>query len=146
MSFAKLRAGLNYQATVIMSGLEDRAQTYAAPPSNPALLVIQSAADQCDPIRNAVKLYGDIAQSNKWFLELRTAHHLPPFDGADVPAFTVVAATSTRFFRISLHGAIFTTSLFTYGNQHPNVARMFSSGRGPSLSNQPDLPENCGPN
>jgi len=146
VSFAALRAGINYQATVIMSGMENRAQTYSASSSNPALLVIQSATDQCDPLRNAVKLYGDVVQSNKWFLELRTAHHLPPFDGADVPAFTVVAAISTRFFRISLQGVVFTTSLFTYGNQHLAVARIFSGGRGPTLSNQPNLPENCGPN
>lgn len=146
VSFAALRAGISYQATVIMSGLEDRAQTYSAASSNPALLVIQSAADQCDPIRNAVRLYGDITQSNKWFLELRTAHHLPPFDGADVPAFTVVAATSTRFLRTYLQSAAFATSLFTFANQYPNIARMFTGGRGPSLSNQPILPENCGPN
>jgi len=45
--------------------------------------VVQSLADQCNPMRFGVQLYDGIHQSNKWFLELQTAHHLPPFDGVD---------------------------------------------------------------
>jgi hypothetical protein len=146
VSYASLRAGLDYRAVVIMSAEEDRAQSYASEASDPALLVIQSAADQCNPIRNSVKLYGDIHQSNKWFLELRTAHHLPPFDGADVAAFRVVADSSTRFYRTSLQGATPAISLFHYGNESPQVARMFSGGNGPNLTNAPNIPESCGPN
>jgi hypothetical protein len=93
-----------------------------------------------------VKLYGDIHQSNKWFLELRTAHHLPPFDGADVPAFRVVADSSTRFYRTSLQGATPAISLFDYGNESSQVARMFSGGNGPNLTNASNIPESCGPN
>ena len=143
VSFASLRAGLNFRAVAILSGEEDRAQRYAPPASDPALLVIQSAADQCNPIRNSVKLYDDIHQSNKWFLELLTAHHLPPFDGADATAFPVVAATSTRFFRVALQGANPTVSLVVYGNEHPSVAAMFASGASPTLSNA-TLPVICG--
>ena len=146
VAYASPRAGLDFRAVVIMSGEEDRAQIYATEASNPALLVIQSAADQCNPIRNSVKLYGDIHQSNKWFLELRTAHHLPPFDGADVPAFRVVADSSTRFYRTSLQGVIPAISLFDYGNESSQVARMFSGGNGPNLTNAPNIPESCGPN
>jgi hypothetical protein len=145
VSYASLRAGLNYRAVVILSGEEDRAQSYAPPASDPALLVIQSADDQCNPIRNSVKLYDDIHQSNKWFLELLTAHHLPPFDGVDTTAFSVVAATSTRFFRVSLQGVNPTVSLVVYGNEHPSVAEMFTAGAGPTLSNA-TLPESCGRN
>ena len=146
VSYASLRAGLDYRAVVVMSGQEDGAQSYATPASHPALLIIQSAADQCNPIRNDVKLYGDIDQSNKWFLELHSAHHLPPFDGVDVPAFRVVASTSTRFFRIVLQGAALVPGLVAYGNQNPPVAEMFAGDPGPSLRNAPNLPEFCGPN
>lgn len=146
VSYASLRAGLDYGAIVIMSGQEDSSQHYASAASDPALLVIQSAADQCNPIRNAVKLYDDIVQSNKWFLELHSAHHLPPFDGVDVPAFRVVASTSTRFFRIDLQGATPSVGLVAYGNQDPPVAEMFQGDPGPSLRNAPNLLESCGPN
>lgn len=143
VSFASLRAGLDYRAVAILSGEEDSAQAYAPPASDPALLVIQSAGDQCNPIRNAVKLYDDIHQSNKWFLELLTAHHLPPFDGADTASFPVVAATSTRFFRVALDGVNPTVSLVVYGNEHPSVAEMFTVGAHPTLSNA-NLPVSCG--
>ena len=145
VSYASLRAGLDYRAVAILSGEEDSAQSYAPPASDPALLVIQSAADQCNPIRNSVKLYDDIRQSNKWFLELLSAHHLPPFDGVDVPAFRVVAATSTRFFRVSLQGANPPVSLVVFGNEHPSVAEMFTGSPGPTLSNA-TLPVSCGRN
>jgi alpha-beta hydrolase superfamily lysophospholipase len=146
VSYASLRAGLDYRAIVIMSGQEDDTESYATAASDPALLVIQSAADQCNPIHNAVKLYGDADQSNKWFLELHSAHHLPPFDGADVPAFRVVATTSTRFFRINLAGVTPSIGLVAYGNQNPPVAEMFQGEPGPNLNNAPTLPESCGPN
>ncbi|HEV3266924.1 MAG TPA: hypothetical protein VGZ68_00825 [Acidimicrobiales bacterium] len=143
VSYASLRQGLDYRAVAILSGNEDHSQSYASPASDPALLVIQSAADQCNPIRNAVKLYDDVHQSNKWFLELLTAHHLPPFDGVDVPAFQVVAAASTRFFRIALQGINPTVSFIVYGNEHPSVAEMFGAGYAPALSPK-NLPESCG--
>ncbi|HUY16203.1 MAG TPA: hypothetical protein VMV11_01440 [Acidimicrobiales bacterium] len=143
VSFASLRAGLDYRAVTILSGEEDSAQAYASPASEPALLVIQSAADQCNPIRNAVKLYDDIHQSNKWFLELLTAHHLPPFDGVDVPAFHVVAAVSTRFFRVALLGANPVVNFVAFGNEHPTLAKMFSAGYSPTIS-ATTAPGSCG--
>ncbi len=146
VSYASLRAGLNYRAIVVMSGEEDGTQSYAVPASQPAFLNIQSAADQCNPIRNGVKLYNDIVQSNKWFLELHFAHHLPPFDGVDAPAYRVVASTSTRFFRITLQGATLERGLVAYGNQNPPVAEMFNGEPGPSLSRAPKLSVFCGPN
>ncbi len=146
INYANLRTGVDYRAVIILSGAENTAQSYATEASRPDLLVIHSLTDQCNPIRNDVKLYDDIHQPNKWFLELRTAHHLPPFDGADVPAFRVVAATSIRFLQLSLQGAPPSTSLLAYGNEQPSIARMYSNGLGPTLNNPPRLVQSCGPN
>ncbi|HVB51745.1 MAG TPA: hypothetical protein VND89_08440 [Acidimicrobiales bacterium] len=146
ISYASLRAGLNYRAVAILSGEEDTVDSYASEASDPALLVVQSAADQCNPIRVGVKLYDDIHQTNKWFLELRTAHHLPPFDGVNVPAFRVVASTSTRFFRMNLDGATPTEDLTVYGNQRPSVAVMFGGEVRPTVFKASHIPATCGPN
>jgi len=146
ISYASLRAGLNYRAVAILSGVEDKVDVYSSEASDPALLVVQSAADQCNPIRDAVKLFDDIHQTNKWFLELRTAHHLPPFDGVDVPAFQVVASTSTRFFRMNLDGASPTMSLTAYGNQSPRTAVMFGGEVQPTVFKASHIPATCGPN
>jgi hypothetical protein len=145
-SYQELRVGLDYRATVVMSGAEDGVDPYAPLAPNPALLVIQSAADQCNPAREAVKLYSDIHQAEKWFLELRTAHHLPPFDGVDLPAFNVVTRTSTRFFEIMLEGAKPLSGLGAYGYRVPSVAQMFQGGSGPAMPNAPSEPVSCGRN
>ena len=146
VNFASLRSGINYRAVVVLSGAEDTAQSYATEASRPALLVIQSLADRCNPVRNDVKLYDAIDQPNKWFLALRTAHHLPPFDGADASAFRVVAATSIRFLQMSLQAQTPSVSLLAYGNEHPSVARMYSGGLGQSLEHEPTFAASCGPN
>jgi len=83
---------------------------------------------------------------NKWFLELQTAHHLPPFDGADKPALSVVVATTVSFLSMSLEGATAPTSLIATGNEEPAVAKMLSGSLGSSLANVPRVEENCGPN
>ena len=146
INYASLRTGVDYRAVVILSGDEDTAQSYATEASRPALLVVHSLTDQCNPIRNGVRLYDDIHQPNKWFLELRTAHHLPPFDGADISAFRAVAATSIRFLQMSLQGATPSSSLLAYGNEQPSIARMYGNGVGPTLNNAPRLVQSCGPN
>jgi predicted dienelactone hydrolase len=145
VNYATLRAGINYRAVVILSGAEDTAQSYADEASRPDLLDIHSLADQCNPIRDGVKLYDAIDQPNKWFLALRTAHHLPAFDGADAPAFRVVAATSIQFLHMSLQSQTSAVSLLTYGNEHPSVARMYGGALGRALENAPKVPESCGP-
>lgn len=146
ISYASLRTGVAYRAVVVLSGVEDAAQPYVTEASRPNLLVVHSLADQCNPIRNGVKLYDAIHQPNKWFLELRTAHHLPPFDGADMSAFKVVVASSVRFLQISLGGMRFPTRFMAYANEQPSVARMYSGGLGRTLINPPRLPESCGSN
>ncbi len=145
-NYASLRTGIAYRAVIILSGAEDTAQSYSAEASRPNLLVVQSLADQCNPFRDAVQLYDTIHQSNKWFLELQTAHHLPPFDGADVPAFDVVSATTISFLQMSLEGVTPSSSLLALGNQRPEIARMYGGVVGPSLKSAPTVKESCGPN
>ena len=145
VSYGALRSGLDYRATVIMSGQEDGVDPYGTLSPNPALLVIQSAGDQCNPERNAVRLYGDIHQSDKWFLELQTAHHLPPFDGADVPAFDVAAKMSVRFYETTLR-ALSQRGMTVAGNATPSIARMFHAGNGPTNPRAISESVNCGPN
>lgn len=146
VNYASLRTGIDYRAVMILSGDENTYQPFANEVSRPSLLIIHSLADQCNPIRNGVRFYDDVHQPNKWFLELRSAHHLPPFDGADPSAFRAVVATSIRFLQMSLLGALESPSLVTYGNQQPSTARMFSGGLGPSVLNAPKLVPNCGLN
>ena len=146
INYTSLRTGVSYRAVMILSGDENTFQPFANEISRPALLIVHSLADQCNPIRNGVKFYDDVHQPNKWFLELRTAHHLPPFDGVDASAFRAVAATSIRFLQMSLQGATPTPNLLAYGNQQPAVARMFSGGPGPTLQNAPKLAQSCGLN
>lgn len=134
VSFQRLRAGLDYRATIVMSGQEIGTRPYASLPPSPALLVVQSAADRCNSSGLALELYGDVHQADKWFLELRTAHHLPPFDGADLPAFKVVTATTVRFLQTTLEGATPATDLYSYGNSNPPVARIFHGGYGPAIA------------
>jgi hypothetical protein len=146
VNYADLRAGIDYRSAIIMSGAEDTFQSYADEASHPSLLIIHSLIDRCNPIRNDVKLYDDIHQTNKWFFALRSAHHLPPFDGDDPPAFEAVAAVTIRFLQMSLQAATPSNSLLAYGNQFPSVARMYSGALGATVLHAPKLKEICGPN
>lgn len=146
VNYASLRTGLTIRAVIILSGAENTAQSYAAEASRPNLLVVQSLADQCNPFRDGVQLYEGIHQSNKWFLELQRAHHLPPFDGKDAAAFDVVSATTTRFLQMSLQAATSTVSLVTLGNERPAIARLYAGDVGLSLKHAPKMRETCGPN
>jgi len=146
VNYATLRTGIDFRAIVILSGAEDTYQSYATEASRPDLMVVQSRADQCNPMGHGVQLYDAIHQPNKWFLELLTAHHLPPFDGADAAAFAVVSMTTIRFLQVSLQGDAPTSSLLTLGNQRPTIARMYSGTNGPSMNNVAPVRESCGPN
>ena len=84
-----------------MAGAVVPAEKYASEVGHPSLLLIQSAADTCNPIRQGTQLYRDVRQPNKWYLELTSAHHLPPFDGVDQSAFSEVGTVSTRFLESS---------------------------------------------
>jgi len=129
-SYQHLRAGLDFRATIILAGQQDGVDPYVPLAPDPALLVVQSAADQCNPASKAITLYRSIHQRQKWFLELRTAHHLPPFDGTDVPAFDVVARTSIRFLRVALEGAS-PSGLLGSANADPALATMYQGPASP---------------
>jgi predicted dienelactone hydrolase len=144
-TYQSMRASVNYKADMVMSGGENGVDPYTPLAPDPALLLVQSAQDQCNRAFNAVKLYRDLHQSNKWFLELLTAHHLPPFDGVDIPAFGEVARTSVQFFKVTLEGAESKSGLDAFGNQLPLVARMVYDGRGPSIPALRPSDEKCGP-
>ncbi len=145
-NYASLRTGIDYRAVIILSGAEDTYQSYAAEASRPDLLVVQSRADQCNPMSHGLLLYDAIHQPNKWFLELLTAHHLPPFDDTDAAAYGVVSATTVRFLQISLGGAAPASNLTTLGNQRPTIARMYVGANGPLMKNVAPVKESCGPN
>ena len=145
-NYASLRTGIDYRAVMILSGAEDTYQSYAAEASRPDLLVVQSRADQCNPMGHGLLLYDAIHQPNKWFLELLTAHHLPPFDDTDAAAYGVVSATTVRFLQISLEGVTPSSSLTALGNQRPTIARMYVGANGPSMKNVAPVKQSCGPN
>jgi poly(3-hydroxybutyrate) depolymerase len=146
VNFASLRTGIDYRAVIIMSGAEDTSQSYATEASRPDLLVIQSLDDQCNAMHFGVQIYDAIRQPNKWFLELQTAHHLPPFDDADPSAFGTVATTTVQFLQISLERATPTISLLALGNERPTIARMFFGEQGSLMNNVTPVKEVCGPN
>lgn len=142
--YRDLVAGLGIKATVILSGQEIPGQTYRAPRDAAPLLMVQSLHDQCNSLRSAVTLYRDVRQGAKWFLELQTAHHLPPYDGIDQPAFRIVVGVTVHFFMTALEKATFSTSLLEYANRDPSVARMFHNQTGPPLTDVPDFTGVCG--
>lgn len=144
VAFTALNASINYRAVLVLAGAELPNQRYAAEIAHPSLLMIQSAADTCNPIAQGVQLFRDVRQPNKWFLELTTAHHLPPFNGTDQAAFHEVVAVSIQFLKTSLGVAEVTPGLMISANRNPTVARMLDSQSGPHLKGLPTLVEACG--
>jgi predicted dienelactone hydrolase len=93
-------AGINVRAVAVLSGSEFAIanQSYSQP-SSPGvpLLVVQSAADTCNPPDQAVQLYNAIG-APKYFLELDNATHLGAYDGTDPAASSIVEKTTASFF------------------------------------------------
>jgi len=143
VNYADLRMGINYRAVLILSGALDTYQANADEASRPDLLVVHSLADTCDPIRNDVLLYDTIHQPNKWFLELATAHHLPPFDGVDLAAFKLVVTVTVPFLQMALEGVPPSAPLTTLGSQDRAVGRVLTGALGPAIVNAPRLEEHC---
>ncbi len=144
VNYADLRKGLHVGAVMIYSGSADTQQAFATPAAHPALLVIHSLGDTCNPLANGRRLYDQVHQVDKWFLELRTAHHLPPFDGVDAAAFRVVSATTVEFLQAALTPPSPGLNLTAYANQDPSVARMFQSNPGPPMPPTLATPRSCG--
>ena len=133
VAFASLRSGLAYRAVIVMSGAEDGAGPFHASTMHSALLVVQSAADTCNAADEALRLYRAIGQNDKWFLELITAHHLPPYDGEDAVALTMVSGVTVRFLQQALEPAT-SSSVMAFGASRPAVAQIFHAGSGPSIA------------
>jgi Chlorophyllase enzyme len=134
VAYSKLRQGLAIRATMIFSGSEERGAPYSAEPDKPAMLLVQSARDQCNTPEEGLELYRAVAQGDKWFLELLHAHHLPPFDGEDRAAFAVVATTTTSFLEFALTNYLNASALHAAGNARPLVGRLTRGGSGPSIA------------
>lgn len=145
-SYERLRRGLHFRAAMILSGKEDGVDPYGPPFANPSLLVVQSVADQCNPARNALRLYAAIDQADKWLLELRSGHHLPPFDGRDRRAFPVVSAATIRFLRLTLEGKGTAATLVAAGERQPAVARMVQADATPPIPAVATAARQCGLN
>ncbi len=133
-SYADLRSGLDFRAAIVMSAQEDGVSSYRSTLNGPALLVVQSAADRCNRASGSLRLYRDVHQGDKWFLELMRAHHLPPFTGEDASAFKFVAGVTTRFLQVAFGSTSTVSGIVAFGNGQPGVARTYHSGRGPSIA------------
>jgi hypothetical protein len=133
-AYAGLRSGLHFRATIIMEGDVGGRAPYRSSSADPALLVIQSAQDHCNPARGALHLYRTVRQSNKWFLELLTAHHLPPFNGVDRHAFASVVTATNSFFQMWLEETSSAAQFLSVGNAQPSTARLFHGGPGPNIA------------
>lgn len=137
-AYASLDAGLGVRAAVVMSGSEEGdTGPYEATVGDPALLVVQSSTDQCNPPQESVELYDAIDQSDKWFLDIHRADHLPPYDGADPRAFAVVVGSTVRFFRLELHAEAPAAGFLAYGNRARAVATLTTGSEAPAI---PPLP------
>lgn len=144
VAYRNLRSGLSIRSVLVMSGAEDGHAPYSSTATRSPLLVIQSARDQCNPSFYGLQIYRDIHQSNKWFLELLTAHHLPPIDGDDAAAFSVVAPVTTNYLEFTLNGAPSPSVVVATGDARPKIARIFHGGNGPYIAPFDDPPV-CGP-
>ena len=144
VAYSSLDVGFSVHALLILSGQEEESRTYATGPRRVPLLVVQSREDQCNSPSSAVKLYRDIHQSDKWFLELEHAHHLPPYDGVDPTAFKVVVQTTVRFLATSLRLEHLSTGLLEFANRTPSIAQMYHDMPGPPLTHLPAFTGVCG--
>ena len=142
------QAGLHFRAAAVLSGQEfptpsGMADPYSAQSHDPALLVVQSTTDQCNPPQYSTKLYDDIGQSDKWFLKLNHADHLPPYSGTDPAAFRVVSALTTRFFKLELSGEAPGANFRALADAHPSIASLSSGPAAPLLGSLSQVSAAC---
>jgi hypothetical protein len=104
-------------------------QYYRVPASRPLLVVVQSAADECNFPQESTELYDSLG-GDKWFLELYDSNHLGPYDSSSAAALVVRATTAELFdVGLGLSGAPSATI----------VSQVRRSGVG-ELSNAPTAP------
>jgi len=137
-AYRALAHGFTYRAVAVLSGQENPLEPddYGPATGDPALLVVQSETDTCNPPQNSVALYNAIDQPDRWFLALAHATHLPPYDGSDAAGFRVVSSVTTRFFELALGGSTPGAGFLAAGNRSPSVASLFT---GPLPASVQDL-------
>jgi len=129
-------AGLHFTAVVALSGQAFGAESSSGPDpylAGPPLLVTQSATDTCNPPQLSTQLYSLVHQSAKWFLELRSAYHLPPYSGSDPTAFSAVASVTTRFFSLEFAHGTPGQGFLAYGDRSPPVATLSTGASPPTI-------------
>lgn len=123
-----------YRAVAVLSGAEmARTGSYAVGPGAPPMLVVQSDADQCNPPVDSQALYNVVPITQKWFLLLHGFHHLAPYNGAAVTAFTLVAAVTTRWFRLELGSGQPAAGFLSYANRSPKVGTLTTGPSAPAV-------------
>ncbi len=123
-----------YRAVAVLSGAElVRTGSYNVGPGAPPMLVVQSDADQCNPPVDSQALYNVVPITQKWFLLLHGFHHLAPYNGRAVPAFTLVAAVTARWFRLELAGATPSAGFLSIGNRTPAVGTLTTGPLAPAV-------------
>lgn len=125
-TYQSLRSGLRYRAIAVMSGAAYGDDPYAAPAGSPPVLVVQSATDNCNPPMNSVDLYSALSGTRRWFLGIRRARHLTPYEGQDAAAFGVVAKVTVAFLSAALRGENPGPAVVAAGNADPSVAALTS--------------------
>ncbi|MCU1495462.1 MAG: hypothetical protein JWO62_3226 [Acidimicrobiaceae bacterium] len=123
-TYRSLSAGLGYRAVALLSGQAHGGDPYGSAAGSPALLAVQSATDQCNTPQQSVDLYSAIGQSDRWFLAIRAADHLTPYEGQDAAAFAVVSKVTAAFFTSELHHRSPGVSFVAAGNTAPTVATL----------------------
>jgi hypothetical protein len=141
-----VKSTIAYRAVVDLSGQQFGAGTTTPDPLtgvSPPLLVSQSAADACNPPQFATAVYNEVAEKSKWFLELETVHHLPPYIGTNAPAFNEVVAVTTLFLKDEFAGVNPDNALLTLGNAHPAVSQLTTGATAPTIPALVQSPSAC---
>lgn len=131
---AGLGAAVPVRAVAVLSGSEWPGDTYAATPGDPALLVVQSASDACNPPQESTELYDSVVQRDRWFLALKGADHLGPYDGQEAHAFSTVATVTVDFFRRALAPAGAGQAPSLTAGPHPSGATLTTGPTAPPLA------------
>ena len=134
-TYRSLSAGIDYRAVAVLSGEAYGDDPYAATAGSPPVLVVQSATDHCNPPEEAVDLYDALDEPERWFLAIRDADHLTPYEGQDKAAFAVVAKVTSVFLDSELRGIQPAAALARAGNADPSVATLVQGPDTPAYMN-----------
>ncbi|HEV8063816.1 MAG TPA: hypothetical protein VGP46_03245, partial [Acidimicrobiales bacterium] len=142
----KAVAILSGQAWTDLGASARPAGTYASSSSSPALLQVQSDADNCNTPTEGTSLFTFLQGGSeaKWFLTLLGADHLAPYEGVS-PWAPVVEKVTTDFFELELNwraSALSPASIEAAGN----VSRVGQVTTTVNANTVPSVPliGNCG--